>query len=196
MLLRVSPNADGCIISNNYFRYAWNYAISLSSNYSQITNNTILDAGRYGIGFGLYGHNIASDNIIDNCGSGISLGWGESFTTVIRNRISNCGTGIDVGGVGNIFRFNTLENNYCGLWTYASRGCFIIQNNFFNNTIDSMFYDGMSPISGNRWLLNYWERPRLLPYPINGTIGGIFILLPWIKFDWRPALKPYDITIG
>jgi parallel beta-helix repeat protein len=193
-LVSVNRKANGCVISNNYLRYAWNYAIALYSNYSKVTNNTIRDAGRYGIGFGIYGHNIVSDNVIENCEMGISLGWGGDFNTITRNRISNCSEfGIDVGGTGNIFRFNTLENNYCGLHIYQSLLCLIIQNNFFNNSYDSAFYDGISPISGNHWLLNYWERPHLLPYPIQ---GAAFILLPWVKFDWRPALLPYKIPTG
>jgi hypothetical protein len=192
-ILFVSPNAIGCVVSNNYFRYAWNYAISLGGNYSTVSQNTIRDSGRYGIGFWNY-HMTISDNIIDNCEMGVSLGWGGFYSTVIRNHISNCSEfGIDVGGIGNLFRFNSLENNYCGLHIYQAILTLVIQNNFINNSYDSAFYDGISPISGNHWLLNYWEKPRLLPYPIH---GGAFILLPWVKFDWRPALLPYKIPTG
>jgi parallel beta-helix repeat protein len=189
-ILDVYYKADGCVISNNYLRHASNYAISLCSNYSKITNNTIRDT-YIGIGLAIYGHNLVSDNIIENCGKGIDLGWGGSFDTIIRNRVSNCSmSGIIVGGIENLFQFNTLENNFFGLYIYYSQRCFIFQNNFFNNTYDSIFFEGSGPILGNHWLLNYWEKPRLLPYPI---LGRAFVFLPWVKFDWRPALRPYDI---
>ena len=53
----------------------------------------------------------------------------------------------------------------------------------------------------NRWSRNYWGRPILGPKLIRGEIR-IYrdwpfsdIVIPWFDFDWRPALKPYDIGV-
>lgn len=188
-LLYVTPKANRCVISNNYFHYASNYAISLGGNNCTVTNNTIRDTGRYGIGFWNY-YNIISDNIIENCERGISSGWGGAvLNTIIRNRISNCSQfGIDVGGTGNLFQFNTIENNNYGVHIYAAGFNRIKQNNFINNVRQAGFDQNLGFTAGNHWAQNYWNRPRILPFPIVGTV---FVIMSWVQFDWHPAMKPY-----
>ena len=183
--------ADGCVISNNDLHFSPNSIISCDSNFSKIINNTISDAGMYyGIMLG-YGHNTVSGNIIDKCPTGICF-WGGSNNTIVGNRISNCSEfGIDIGGGGlNTFQFNTIENNQLGLHIYMSVLNRIKQNNFINNTYQAGYNLGLSLMAGNRFFRNYWDRPRLLPYPIKGTV---LLIVPWVQFDWRPAQEPYDI---
>jgi len=45
----------------------------------------------------------------------------------------------------------------------------------------------------NIWNENYWNRPRLLPYPIFGIGEFLFFSFRWVVFDWHPAQEPYDI---
>ncbi len=191
-IILIGPKASGCVISNNTLRYAGNSIMDCESSYSKITNNTLRDAGGlYGILIG-YNYNTITDNIIDNCPRGISLGWGgASFNIIRRNRISNCSDfGIDVGGTGNLIQFNTIENTNYGLHIYVASFTRIKQNNFINNNRQAGFDQSLGFTSGNHWAQNYWGRPRLLPYPIVGTV---FVLLPWVQFDWRPASQPYNI---
>jgi parallel beta-helix repeat protein len=184
------PHADGCIISNNTLRYTGNSIIECESSYNIITNNTIrYPSGLYGIMIGQH-HNTVSDNVIDNCPRGISF-WGASYNTIRRNRISNCSEfGIDVMNNWNAFEYNTIENNAYGLHINLASWSRIQHNNFINNAIQAGFDQGLGFTSGNRFIQNYWNRPRLLPYPVVGTV---FLVMPWVLFDWRPAMKPYDI---
>ena len=96
--------------------------------------------------------------------------------------------------LGNIFRNNSngiLLNGYPG-----DRNI-IKKNNFMNNTRDVYFNYVDRPMK-NYWNNNYWNQPRLLPKPIHGTLyiaADLYHYTPfnWLNFDWRPALKPYDI---
>jgi parallel beta-helix repeat protein len=189
-IINIGWGADGCVVSNNTLRYAGNSIMCCESNFSKITNNTISDAsGLYGILIG-YNYNTVADNIIDTCPIGISF-WGGSFNTIIRNRVSNCSeVGIDVGNVGNLFQFNTIENNNYGLHIYVASFTRIKQNNFINNTHHAGFDQSLGFTSSNHWAQNYWNRPRILPYPIVGTV---FVIMPWVQLDWHPAQEPYDI---
>jgi parallel beta-helix repeat protein len=190
-IILVGWGSDGCVIANNTLRYTGNSIIGCSSNFSKFTNNTIRDAGGlYGILLG-YHNNIVSDNIIDHCPRGISF-WGASFNTITRNRISNCSQfGIDIMNTGNVIQFNTIENNAYGVHINTAGSTRITQNNFINNTRQAGFDQNINFIEGNRWSQNYWNRPRLLPYPIRGTV---FLIVPWMQFDWRPAQTPFEIT--
>jgi nitrous oxidase accessory protein len=191
-IVLIQPGADNCTISNSNFRSSSNSIVYCGSNYSTIINNTISDAGLYcGIGFGYPAHhNVASGNVIDKCPRGIYF-WGSEFDTIIRNRISNCSEfGIVIGGGGaNTFRYNTFENNSIGLSLYQTQFNVIKDNNFLHNSYSASFGEALWVIT-NRWIHNYWDRPRLLPYPIQGSN----FIFPWVQFDWRPALKPYNIT--
>jgi nitrous oxidase accessory protein NosD len=90
----------------------------------------------------------------------------------------------------NAFEYNTIENNAYGLHINLASWSRIQHNNFINNAIQAGFDQGLGFTSGNRFIQNYWNRPRLLPYPVVGTV---FLVMPWVLFDWRPAMKPYDI---
>jgi hypothetical protein len=74
-----------------------------------------------------------------------------------------------------------------GIFLYDSPYNKINYNNFYQNIVDASF---TSALVGNDWNHNYWNRPRILPKPVIGTIYGFF---PWINFDWHPANEPYDI---
>ena len=120
---------------------------------------------------GVADSNIISDNtILYNLG-GIAL-FSASHNIIRRNNILNNDEGIHIDWLANEFMYPAVLN-------------FILKNNFINNTLSASFEFGLL----NWWSRNYWDRPRLLPKPIFGSIVDI----PWINFDWRPALKPYDI---
>jgi len=192
-IILMNRQANSCVISNNALCYTENSIIGCNSNYTKIINNTIRYADvRYGICLSPYDHNLVSDNVVDHCPTGICF-VGGNYNTILRNQISNCSDfGIDIAGGGiNTFQFNTIENNAYGLHIYQSGYNRIKQNNFINNTRQGGFSQGLSFTVGNRWIQNYWGRPRMLPYPIVGTVLG---LVPWVQFDWRPASETYNIA--
>lgn len=192
-MILIPYNTDGCMISNNTLCYSEYSILECYSNDTNIINNTIKYAGmRYGIELYKWSNTFVSHNIIDHCPTGIDFNGG-SFCTIVGNRISNCSIcGIDIAGYGNTCQFNTIENNSYGLHIYASILNHIKQNNFINNKQQAGFYQSLGFTGRNRFIQNYWNRPRLLPYPIIGTV---FLIVPWVLFDWRPALQPYNITL-
>ena len=95
-------------------------------------------------------------------------------------------------GTNNIVvNYNLIENNTNGVnikgFFTGSNDNFILNNNFIKNGKDA-FFNILS--INNKWHANYWNRPRILPKPI---IGSIISNIPWINFDWRPALLPYEL---
>lgn len=191
-IIVISWGADGCVISDNNLSYTLWSIINCASNFSRIINNTINNSfAAYGILLGPYSYNTVSGNVIENCPVGICV-WDGTFNTIIRNRIIYCREfGIDILGASyNTFKFNIIEDNLKGLYLLEGVGNRVEKNNFVNNTLQASFYKGFG-FTGNRWIQNYWGRPQLLPYSIQGSIFYYFI--PWVQFDWRPALRPYDI---
>ena len=114
-----------------------------------------------------------------------------------NNEISNNFEGIvlDTKSTANIVQFNNIINNlYCGIIIEDSSNFNLIyKNNFIGNFPNSKFPLQASFLDcfKNIWRGNYWNRPRFLPQII---IGNIINDINWINFDWRAALKPYDIN--
>ena len=81
-----------------------------------------------------------------------------------------------------------------------------MKNNFIDNNrklsyFKKYFYKPKynNTIQRSLWLLNYWDRPLLLPKLILGTLiilSGPSIPIPWLDIDWRPAQEPYNIQVG
>ena len=130
-----------------------------------ITRNIITENEVYGISFSGF---CERNNIIEN---------------IISHNLN--GTYFSAGSYNEIYG-NTFEENGWGiqfiLWCNENR---VMRNNFIGNTRHVFFFTS----SLNLWNFNYWDRPRLLPKPILGMMG----IIPWIKFDWRPLLTPYEI---
>jgi parallel beta-helix repeat protein len=186
--------ADNCTFSDNDLRYTANGGgiLGCGANGCEIINNTISGSSmRQGIL--LWGqHTLISNNTIDNVTEGISI-WGAWNCTYVGNTISHCyDYGIVIYGTGYItVSQNTIEDNPTGILIDASIHNLIEKNNFINNDQQAYFNQELGFTASNRWTHNYWGQPRLLPYPIRGIV---FITIPWIQFDWRPALRPYDIS--
>lgn len=141
-----------------------------------------------------------SDSLIENIDYLYSDGmiWLiHSYDNIIqKNEISYNFEGIciDTYSKGNIVKYNNITNNiYCGIIIEdGSNFNTVYKNNFINNNQGSSFSQAtFIHCFKNRWRHNYWDGQKLLPKIIFGsTIGGI----SWINFDWRPALKPYEIN--
>jgi hypothetical protein len=67
------------------------------------------------------------------------------------------------------------------------------------NGIHASFYV-LFKNANNKWVGNYWNKPRILPKLIFGVRENILfgtktIHFPWFQFDWHPAQQPYDIGV-
>ena len=135
-------------------------------DYNTVSNNIISDNGLIGLAFTSFSdYNTISENVIKNHVNGTSL------------------AGFAYGEIyGNSFEDNTEYGLVLSLWCNENE---IHQNNFIGNSRHAIFFIA----SLNKWNFNYWDRPRILPKPILGFFG----IIPWIKFDWRPLLKPHEI---
>ena len=177
------------------------YGSNISIGYCRISNSTYS-----GILIGQRSKNIRVFRSIirSNNGSGIHItesgSSGESSNITIENNQ------IEKNGQGNTFNAgillsrclhsviiknnNIISNNDMGLFILYSSNNTILKNNFLNNKRHAFFKN-----CTNTWKQNYWDRPRILPKLIFGTIKIGSIWIPWINIDWRPAKEPYDIGV-
>jgi len=191
-------NCNNITVHNQDLSNVSNGLMLLDTHNCLITGNTISSNDVYGLFIsGSNGNNI-SKNIVSN--NAVGMGFCISDNNVIFSNIidSNPWYGINlVSSKNNTISKNTIENNGgrkriedgLGIWLYNSSYNIISQNNFLQNARDAYFTESTS----NNWNGNYWNRPRLLPKLIFGQVMDF----PRIRFnfDWRPALKPYDIGV-
>jgi parallel beta-helix repeat protein len=135
-------------------------------------------------------HNIIQE-IVDHYSTGIDL-WSVFHSNIYANYISmGNGDGISLLECffNKVFQ-NILVNNTIGILLEDDCFSIIKQNTFIKNIVHATFWQNHLP-PFNLWLGNYWGRSHLSPKPIF----GLFIyIIPLVQFDWRPALKPYDIV--
>ena len=208
----------GFTVRNAGFPYG--AGIAIYSHNTTICDNIITNNNLSGIDiFGSNNNNI-SYNIISNSFNGI-LGGCSSNQIIIGNKITDNKRGISFWYASFIvIKHNDISsNNGYGIEFNWVTNSSIIQNNFFNNKGNAVFTRSIlgelktklsdpyyTPWKKNIWDGNYWNRSRILPQPIFGSIriiaihtwlhiGINYIPIPinCVNFDWHPAQKPYDI---
>ena len=127
-------------------------------------------------------HNTFSNNLrgIDHSGILCNIGL---------NHIENNTDGIKIGGYLNNVGRNSINHNTVGILCFG-HGNNIHHNNFFSNQDNSYLESAFL----NRWLNNYWTKPRIAPYPIRGVVpmpGGNEIV--YYDFDPFPRIIPNAI---
>ena len=163
----VGYDLESCFEGNHIFGGVYGMRFGRSSA-SDIFNNTILSCSEAGIWINLCNGIEVLGNKLNNNKYGI-LSTGDSKGLKISS--------------------NLISANKYGIHLEGTSYSIVKKNNFIGNEPSASF--GYSFL--NRWSRNYWDRPRLFPKPIFGTIGIPSKEIQWINFDWRPALKPYDI---
>ena len=136
-------------------------------------------------------NHIICGNTITNNYIGIDLLNCSNFE-INGNRIANTswyGFDISKSSKNNIVRNTIANTSEYGINLEYSSYNKIKENNFMENDCNAFFKSS----SFNRWISNFWNRPRLLPYPIIGKLKLWKITISWINIDWRPAKEPYDI---
>ncbi|MCK4364764.1 MAG: right-handed parallel beta-helix repeat-containing protein [Thermoplasmatales archaeon] len=166
------------IIIKNKRRFFSSGISLLNAHENIITRNEVKKNGWTG-GIYLYSsnNNIINNNLVlRNMYTGISI-MISSSNNITKNNIIGNGIGVQL--------YQSIENN-------------VTKNNFIFNRRQSSFKIEKIEQFKNTWDQNYWNRPKLAPHPIFGskliTIPFLEIIpIPLVKFDWHPALKPYDI---
>jgi parallel beta-helix repeat protein len=88
----------------------------------------------------------------------------------------------------NTIEYNTIKQNNLGIYLENSSNNIILKNNLLQNNQDAFFNKSKQ----NTWKQNYWNRPRILPKLIFGTIILRNLNVTWFNIDWHPRLRPYD----
>lgn len=209
----VGENKNTTVIDANQERNA----ICLYTKNININGFNIQNASRAGINFQSNTTNNVniSNNIFSNNSHGIHPYFPNKHTTVSNNIFSDNYNGFTlVGGVNASIYQNSFINNYRSIGVYGSEYCEIHHNNFLNSKKCGIYLYGFSKHNHihhnnfikdsksinayfvqfshmNIWSKNYWNKPRIMPYPIIGSLG---LGIPsWINLDWNPASVPYDI---
>jgi len=186
---------DNQIYSNNGSGICIDIGFFAENN--TISKNNISSNNRAGISFKALEKSTITNNIISNNEYGILLTRISYNNTISANTISNNYHGIYLNdfSTNNTIIGNTIINNEYGVEIYHSQQVNnILKNNFLGNKHHAYFENGK-----NKWKNNYWNRPRLLPKPILGALRINLpwpfqdIVIKWLNFDLRPALKPYDL---
>jgi parallel beta-helix repeat protein len=156
-------------VSGNLFTTNKNGVYLFNSSRSILSANTVQANRWYGIWLKDSSENIIEGNgIFDNVDLGLYLD--TSNDNMIRN--------------------NTLFDNDNGIYFKDSSGNIVSRNTLRNDKFNADFVTHTLFHSRNIWRSNYWERPRVLPYPIPGTLKINNNSYPWVNFDWTPLRQP------
>lgn len=181
---------------------------------SGIINNTIINNDGLGLHLeGSFGITISRNTVQDNK-NGMYLynssGCNVEVNTVYRNRWygiwlkdssentiekNNVSKNVDLGvyfdtSYDNTIFYNTIFDNDNGIYFKDSSRNIISKNNLRNDKFNADFVTHNLLHSRNNWRSNYWERPRVMPYPILGTLKINNTPHPSIAFDWTPLRQP------
>ena len=194
----------------------WDVTLYVCSNENTISGNIFIcdpepisDMNNIGIGLINSSNNYISQNLIEKYFfKGIEL-WDSHYNEIIENVITDLtrglrgsATAIDVeDSSNNIIKRNEISKNNIGIILSENQNITsnnkIIQNNFLRNLrYDACFNENeyLEEDHRNTFDENYWDRPRLLPKPIFGSINLASIIpFYWVQFDWHPAQEPYDV---
>ncbi|MCK4365534.1 MAG: right-handed parallel beta-helix repeat-containing protein [Thermoplasmatales archaeon] len=193
------------IITKNKFLIFGSGILLFESSNNTLTGNIITKNRMGGITLFNSSNNIISGNTIsrhmtlNKYYGGISIGGG-SYNEINHNIITRNIQGIVIRySENNDIVSNNIIRNVKGITITNSKHNIINYNNFILNKKHAEFIFEKLTYCNNTWDNNYWNRPRLLPYPIIGKKIIIdrliwdFKLPLFVKFDWRPAEEPYDI---
>jgi len=188
------------VIYMNYLHHNGAGIRTVFGNDNKIINN-IINFNIQGIRIEDGCNNVVFGNIVTDNGKGGDDDWGIGLIGGSDNYVSynhilnNNPSGIYLLSYNNNITLNNISKNKIGVFVDTNYGDFITRNNFIFNKKNGYFDRFISIKDRMIWDKNYWNRPRLLPYPIFG-IGYLPLLsFPWVVFDWHPAQEPYDIPI-
>ena len=193
--------SDNVIITHNNISNNSGCGIKLYlCDNGNITHDNISSNKGHGILIEEAGGNMIAYNFISsNDRKGIRFDGGYRNKIVYNKILENDEIGVHLEySYKNEITYNVISNNGCGVYLDDAGNNHIERNNFINNGLQATFY---SP-HPNYWYRNYWSNWRIiLPKPIFGwkilvepsEMGVFSIEIPWLNFDWLPAMRPYSI---
>ena len=185
-------NGNSCLIKNNTISRTNSGIRIYNCQDSRICFNTVHNCFS-GINDVNGNSNIINNNTVDIAGNGIYLNGNNIL--VENNTIFDCNFGIKL--YNTFFAYiskNAIFDNLFGIDMERAYFSKIISNNFVYNAGNTFVFNSFL----TRWNHNYWGRLILLPKIIIVFIE-IFettfesLIIPYLNFDWRPALRPYDM---
>ncbi len=152
-----------------------------------------------------------------------------SFSNISSNTVTSCTDGIQLMNSyqNTLYRNNLAGNRQFGLLVIDPSGDTVLENNFMNNAQNArIIFDLIGELYVHRvlgypllpvptrWARNFWDAPRLLPYPIpTHLMFGLWIagwlelffeivfqktyvrdFVNFVRFDRNPSQEPYDIS--
>ncbi|MBN1860461.1 MAG: right-handed parallel beta-helix repeat-containing protein [Candidatus Thermoplasmatota archaeon] len=204
----IGENCYSTIIYNNN----QSILIEIFNDNVTITGFTLQNLHRYGIYIHFVDNIVISHNriiddhsiLIQSHGSNIKI-FSNEFTSLYDTALV-----IWDGDNVEIFRNNFTECSDL-FWLSFTPYARVYENNFLSYKGAYMLWDAslsdvLSPSKKIWFYHNYWFRPRLLPKPIISSViiwfslisnfleMPVYLIIPWILFDWHPAQEPYDIS--
>ncbi len=184
-------------ISGNNFSDEFNgVSICHHSHDNNIIENIFSSKSSVTISISRNNHIIRNSNV-----GGISI-YASDSNTVSENSIStnysNWGVSLE-DSHQNTVSSNDIRNSDGAIFLVESKSNIVSKNNIIACGTNPVWFSNFPLL--NRWSRNYWGRPILGPKLIRGEIRihrdwpFSDIVIPWFDFDWRPALKPYDIGV-
>lgn len=188
-----ASGSTNCLFSGNTITHGQFGIRQFSCFENTVTKNTFRNQSWSGILLD-NSHDIGlSENTFTNDSECIYL-MDAVHNSITKNTLQGNANGIVLlSSSQNSIEKNDIIKNGKGIYLMASDDNTISQNNFKRNEQQAFFLDG-----NNTWNGNYWNRPRLLPYPVMGKRTMTLpllkeIQLPKINFDMHPAFLPYTI---
>jgi parallel beta-helix repeat protein len=142
--------------------------------------------------YGKTSWNIVKDNIFQQNSDGLYVHWSENNEITGNLFYDNDDDGVEMESS----RYSLLENNVFkengkyGLYLRAASHKNIITNNDFIDNKYHAYFDGSLQ---NKWYRNYWSDSYWVVFkPIRGQFDIYDI--PWINFDFFPAISPFHPT--
>jgi len=135
-----------------------------------------------------------SDNTFSNNYFGGIILIKSYNNTISGNIILNSDGAIIIDSKYNTISENSFEKNGINIFLVNS-SCNNISYNNFRYSYFLLRLKGIFSIdSDNKWIGNFWNRPRLLPVLIWGYITiNPYIIRSSLDFDWHPAKQPNNI---
>jgi parallel beta-helix repeat protein len=185
-----SVNVYDNVISNSYHGI-WIKRDVPKATYHTIEKNHITNISNRGVSMVLCDQNKILSNTFTNCEWGVYLH--DCYRNIISENTFNSNTEglvIDIGTENQVL-LNTFSQNVYGLGTVGTRSSTISKNNFDHNTQLNAYFITFNVWNADIWSGNYWGHivfPLVKPIPGNFALAKID--LPWLQFDFFPALSP------
>jgi parallel beta-helix repeat protein len=193
-LVRVSVSH----VSNNLMSGNSGLGLHLEGAFSvTVSGNTFGDNKNGMYLYDSLGCNVIDNTVYRNRWYGLWLKDATENTIENNNVTKNGDLGVYLDtSYDNTILSNTIVDNDNGIYFKDSSRNIISDNNLRNDKFNADFVTHTLLHFRNTWRSNYWERPRVMPYPISGSFKINSTPYPLIAFDWSPLRKPPEVPLS